>query len=104
MKVTLQIITTEGYHLILNNTILAQKSFRTLILIVLRASLQDMQESPSHELLVTLYLFLIFHLFVPEGKYLPEKQDSCFLIVMIDLVFYDQLDMIINFCLGFHNY
>lgn len=102
MKVTLQIITTEGYQLILNNIILAQNTFRALILIVLQASLQDIQENPSLHLTVTLYFFFIFHLFIPEGKYLPEK--PCFLVVVANLILYYQLDMIINFYLGFYSY
>lgn len=63
MKVILHIVTTEGYQLILSNT-----DFNCFDLIVLEVSLQDTQENPSHYLLATFYLFLIFHLFIPEGK------------------------------------
>lgn len=62
MKVPLHTGTTEGSQLILNNT------FRALILIVLGATLQAIQENLAHHLIVTLYLFLIFHLFMPKGK------------------------------------
>lgn len=66
-KVTLQILTPEGYQFILNNTILAQNTFKALVLIV-GASLQDMQENPSHHLILsTRSVFLIFDLFIPEG-------------------------------------
>lgn len=66
MKVTFQIITTEGCQLILNNTMLTQNALRALVLIV-RTSLQDTQENPFHHLIVMLGIFLIFDLFIPEG-------------------------------------
>lgn len=66
-KVTLQIFTPEGSQFILNSTILAQNTFKALVLIV-GASLQDTQENPCHHLILSIHsVFFIFDLFIPEG-------------------------------------